>query len=109
MQTCVRGRLRGLSRDRVEPCHGKDFLARAVSSSRSVKSVRTAQMTVAFSAIGNECFPVYCFSVFMKQKPGQLVGEAWQPAGKSAKLKTVLREYLGKLLNLHSLTHNKNA
>lgn len=45
----------------------------------------------------------------MKQKPGQLVGEGQQPAGKSAKLKPVLREYLDKLLNLHSFTRNKNA
>lgn len=79
----------------------KDFCARAVTW--------CCQTMVAFSAIGNERSPVHCFSSFVKQKAGQLVGEGWQPAGKSAKLKAVLRAYLDKLLSLCSLTHNKNA
>lgn len=49
------------------------------------------------------------FPFFMKEKPAQLVGEGGQSAGKSEKLKTALREYLDKLLNLHSLTCSKNA
>lgn len=79
----------------------KDFCARALTW--------YCQMMVAFSAIGSECSPVHCSLSFVKQKPGQLVGEGWQPAGKSAKLKAVLRTYLDKLLSLCSLTHNKNA